>query len=193
MAHTLNDDEMALVLNPSVIFTKTKIINSVYHLFGDLSEIYKQDFTFSAIENNLSSTPKIAKGENYLGLPWVNLDYPRVFNKEGVFAVRTFFWWGNFFSITLHLSGKHKQNLNNQIKASITNGLLSGWYINSSDEQWEHHFEPDNYQLLTAEDVDRLLQSDFIKLAKKIPLKQWDESVDFFSNSFKNIILALGL
>lgn len=193
MSHTLNDEEMALVSNPSIIFTKTKIIHSVYHLFGDLSEIYKQDFPFSPIENNLSSTPKIAKGENYLGLPWVNLDYPRVFNKEGIFAIRTFFWWGNFFSITLHLSGKHKQNLNHQIKAAITNGLFSGWYINSSDQQWEHHFEPANYQLLTEEDINRLLQSDFIKIAKKIPLKQWDEAVDFFSMNFKNIVKALSL
>ena len=53
----------------------------------------------------VQSTPKIAKGENYLQLPYVLLDYPRCFDKENIFAIRTMFWWGNFFSITLHLSG----------------------------------------------------------------------------------------
>ena len=42
-------------------------------------------------------SPKISRGEQYLGLPYVMLDYPRIFSKENVFAIRTFFWWGNYF------------------------------------------------------------------------------------------------
>ena len=32
---------------------------------------------------------------------------PAVFSKENIFAIRTMFWWGNFFSISLHVSGKY--------------------------------------------------------------------------------------
>ena len=54
-------------------------------------------------------SPKISKGENYNGLPYVMFDYPRFFTKENVFAVRTFFWWANYFSVTLHLKGEYKE------------------------------------------------------------------------------------
>ncbi len=34
------------------------------------------------------------------------LDYPRAFGRDSIFACRTFFWWGRFFSLTLHLAGR---------------------------------------------------------------------------------------
>ena len=49
--------------------------------------------------------PKISKGEKYKGLPWVMLDYPRIFGKEDIMAIGTRFWWGHYFSVTLHLKG----------------------------------------------------------------------------------------
>ena len=66
-------------------------------------------------KKSLNSSPKISKGENYKGLPWLVLDYPRYFNKEDIFAIRTLFWWGNFFSITLHISGKYKMRYEKKI------------------------------------------------------------------------------
>ena len=53
----------------------------------------------------IQSSPKITRGENYQLLPYVILDYPRCFQKEQVFAIRTMFWWGKGISITLHVSG----------------------------------------------------------------------------------------
>ena len=37
------------------------------------------------------------------------LDYPALFKKDEIFALRTMFWWGNFMSITLLLSGGYKE------------------------------------------------------------------------------------
>ena len=64
---------------------------------------------FNLPEEVLIQSPKISRGENYNGLPYVMLDYPRCFGKEDVFAMRTMFWWGNFFSITWHLKGKYSK------------------------------------------------------------------------------------
>ena len=36
----------------------------------------------------LFHSPKISKGENYKGLPYVMLDYPRCFGKTDIFAIR---------------------------------------------------------------------------------------------------------
>ena len=52
------------------------------------------------------ASAKISKGEN-MGLPWVMLDYPRLFGQEDVLAIRTMFWWGHCFSVTLHLKGRY--------------------------------------------------------------------------------------
>lgn len=101
--------ETELIKNKEWILTKHSIINKVYQLFGEMHEIYKQ---ISEQEKILlpsfykNTGGKISKGENYRGLPFVILDHPALFSKENIFAVRTMFWWGNFFSISLHVSGK---------------------------------------------------------------------------------------
>ncbi|HXL58576.1 MAG TPA: hypothetical protein VN958_20075, partial [Chitinophagaceae bacterium] len=106
----LSKTELMLVCDEQFILTKNNIINKVYQLFGALS-----DHFFIGIKNTgnifplevLTSYPKIYKGEQYKGLPYVMLDYPRYFVKDDAFAIRCLFWWGNFFSITLHLAGKY--------------------------------------------------------------------------------------
>src|SRR5947209_5415196 len=105
----LSKTEMEIVANSEFILTKNRIIEKVYNLFGSLAENYKLVLNEHINElpaEVISTTPKIYKGENYLGLPYVMMDYPRLFLKTDIFAIRSLFWWGNFFSITLHLSGK---------------------------------------------------------------------------------------
>ena len=114
----LSADELQLVNNTDWILTKRKIMHKVTGLLGDISEHQKL-----MVENEsnwlpgevVQSTPKIAKGENYLQLPYMLLDYPRCFNDGNIFAVRTMFWWGNFFSITLHLSGTYKKTFQQKL------------------------------------------------------------------------------
>src|SRR5436190_19310256 len=107
----LSDFEIQLVNNSEWILTKNNIIKKAQQLLGVVQEniadyIKTKRKIFPAEIAAIS--PKISKGENYLGLPWLMLDYPRYFDKENIFAIRTMFWWGNFFSTTLHLSGKYQ-------------------------------------------------------------------------------------
>lgn len=70
----LSDEEQQLVNNPGWILTKRIIINKVDHILGLLSESQKRiiehekDWLPPAV---VQSTPKIAKGENYLQLPYL--------------------------------------------------------------------------------------------------------------------------
>jgi hypothetical protein len=108
----LSEKELELVCSTDWILTKHSVIEKVYRLFGSLA-LSMQGF----VEENKTilpaivsaSNPKISRGENYLKFPYVMLDYPRHFTKEDSLAIRTLFWWGNFFSINLHLSGSSKQ------------------------------------------------------------------------------------
>lgn len=107
-----SEAELKLVKNQDIILTKTRVIERVYTLFGEISkDLYK---TFMPLHSEMPQVflalPKISKGENYQGFPWVMLDYPRYFDRQyGHFALRIFFWWGHYFLVQIHLSGNFFQ------------------------------------------------------------------------------------
>ncbi len=159
----LSAEELQLVSATSWILTKRKIINNVNIFFANFADDMKaavmaeKEWLPHAVT---SSTPKIAKGENYLQLPYLILDYPRCFDKENVFAIRTMFWWGNFFSCTLHLSGNYKtmfqQNLINNIGALP----LNNFYLCINEVEWQHHFEEDNFialNKLSSAEIEKII------------------------------------
>jgi hypothetical protein len=180
---SLTPEELELVSTPDLLLTKNRIIRTVYELFGELAEEYKNEFNTSS--HLVSGNAKISKGENYNGLPYVMLDYPAIFSKADIFAIRSFFWWGHFFSITLHLTGKYQQQYAEALAHNIRKGRFGGWYICRSDDQWQHHFEGSNYQSLTTNEQVPLASLPFIKLSTKIPLLEWDQSYTFFIEKFR--------
>src|ERR1051326_3611882 len=101
--------ELEIIHNAKFFYTKASATQKVDQLLAEARDEIK-----SAIEKTGmvfpkgvdSSMGKIFRGENYLGLPYLILDYPKHFSKDSVFAFRTMFWWGKFFSCTLHLQGK---------------------------------------------------------------------------------------
>jgi hypothetical protein len=195
---TLSAEELQLVSATNWILTKRKIIDNVNIFLANFAEDMKaivmaeKEWLPPAVT---LSTPKIAKGENYLQLPYLILDYPRCFDKENVFAVRTMFWWGNFFSCTLHLSGSYKtmfqQNLMNNIGAL----QLSNFYLCINEAEWQHHFEANNYTALnklTHEEIKKIvLQQHFIKVAAKFSLHQWNEIEELLEKSFTDVLHLL--
>jgi hypothetical protein len=186
----LSTKELELVTNPNIILTKNAIIGKVYDLFGQLSEAYKTVLTNKEL---LAIGPKIARGENYQGLPWVMLDFPRKFTQSDTMAIRSFFWWGHFFSITLQLTGTSKDKLLPQLMASLETENWTGWYLGVGADEWRHDFEPDNYLPLTAANVHAIMQQGVIKLATKIPLQEWDDANLFFQENYKRLVGQLQL
>src|SRR3989337_3789488 len=118
----LSPEEAALVIRADWILTKNSIIQKTKQLLASL-QTEQQHLLLSSSslfpEEIINSSPKISKGENYKGLPYLVLDYPRYFNKEDAFAIRILFWWGNFFSGTLHLSGIYKKKYEEKIIRSF--------------------------------------------------------------------------
>jgi hypothetical protein len=193
----LSADELQLVSNTEWILTKRKIMEQVNQLLGLVSENHKQfienekDWLPAAV---VQSTPKIAKGENYRQLPYMLLDYPRCFDGENIFAVRTMFWWGNFFSITLHVSGSYKKMFQQKIIENIKSAKQD-FFICIHENQWQHHFEADNYaaikRLNEGELMKFIVEKEFTKLAIKFPLQSWDTIPLLLDESFVEIIKIL--
>ncbi len=189
----LSKHEMELVQNREWILTKHAIINKVYQLFGELLATYKEisrQQTQSIIDFYKHLGGKISKGENYQGLPYVILDYPASFSKENIFAIRTFFWWGNFFSISLHLSGK--KILAEKDFSKIFLFLNENkFYVCINKDEWQHDFEPGNYisvSDLSENSFKEISKKDFFKISKKHELNKWDEAPEFLKGSFEEII-----
>ncbi len=192
---TLSHKELNLVCDTDIILTKQAIIQKVYQLLGEVAELWQQHL--SALEHGLPPSlivnpPKIAKGENYKGLPYVILDYPRCFSKDNTAAIRMFFWWGNFFSINLHLSGTYQQAASPVLLQNFEWLQQNDYWICIHNTAWEHHFLADNFVLLNAvtkeEFAAKLAGDPFVKIAKKIPLKEWESVTSFMEQSFADLI-----
>ena len=194
----LSEKELELVCSTDWILTKHSVIEKVYQLFGSLA-LSMQGF----VEENKTilpaivsaSNPKISKGENYLKLPYVMLDYPRHFTKEDSLAIRTLFWWGNFFSINLHLSGSSKQQAVPALLSRFSKLQHDNYWICVHEDPWQHHFNEDNYlslRLCRAEEFAAILYSKpFVKLAKKIHLSHWNNATFFISYTFEEMLMMV--
>ncbi len=194
----LSTFETELVNDTQWIFTKQIIIEKVSRLFGVLQMRYK-----NLLEKNKDLPEellqrqggKISKGENYNGLPYLILDFPAIFGKENICAVRTMFWWGNFFSISLHLSGRYcisQKNFTEWLPFLKENNF----FVCINEKEWEHHFSALNYQdanELTDLQIAEIKEKSFFKAGKKITLKQWELAPEFLEKTFREMISLLTL
>jgi len=198
----LSQPEMELVTSAELILTKNAILKKVNLLLGGLQHEQKQiinSYSTKLPDKVLGSTAKISKGENYAGLPYQILDYPRVFDNEnlpgkqaGIFAVRTMFWWGHFFSVTLHLSGFYKKQAEKKLFSNFSTMKEKEYFCYINDDPWEHHFEDHNYVMMSGinkNDFERSVRErSFFKMANKISLQQWDDADKILISYFKEII-----
>ncbi|MEO8819868.1 MAG: hypothetical protein ABI267_01965 [Ginsengibacter sp.] len=184
--------EMEVVNDTEWIFTKQLIIKKVSHLLGNLHEDYKKIiFNQKDLLPGLLQRPggKISKGENYKGLPYLILDYPATFSKEKIFAIRTMFWWGNFFSISLHLSGNYFKSISN-IENAISFLKEKDFWVSVNEDEWQHHFHSSNFKNineLNEVEIKNIFQKKFLKIAKKTGFSQWNAAPQFLTAAFIEI------
>ena len=170
--------EMELVSSPDIILTKNAILQKIKSFFEEL-QMKQQDilkkYSPQLPEEVLKISPKISRGENYKGLPWLVLDNPRYFQHNNIFAIRTMFWWGNFFSITLHVSGNNKNDLLKNLTDNVSLLAKNDFYICHGTKEWEHDIDPGSYRKLSAINEDELQKifsaNSFLKLAVKFTVE----------------------
>lgn len=173
----LSSSEMELVQNAEIILTKNRVLSKVNALLDELQQKQLGYLDITNLGNDIFSVhPKISKGENYLGLPYLILDHPRLSTSNDFFFIRSMFWWGNFFSCTLQLAGNSKERFKSTIKNSYAQ--LKEHFIAVDPDPWVHHFEQNNYQSIgsmTEEEFHQAChQFDHIKIAKRYPLNEWE-------------------
>ena len=176
---SLSPAEESMVKDREVILTKNRILKKVEFLLSIIGEEITQHPLPSSIP---FSTPKISKGENYLGFPWMVLDYPRVSSGDGILFIRTFFWWGNYFSSTLHLSGEFSNLFRKKLQEK--NDELESYLIGVNEDPWVHKNDETNYLPFSSETEIYLEKYDHIKLARFWSLEEWssEKGVEAWKN-----------
>ncbi|MEO9476169.1 MAG: hypothetical protein ABJG41_11555 [Cyclobacteriaceae bacterium] len=136
---------------------------------------------------------KISKGENYRGLPYFVLDYPRLFTQTEVFAFRTMLWWGHEFSCTLHLGGNQLKRISPKILHDIS--LDTDIFFCIQDNPWEYHFEKDNYlksNELSADQMQSYIsKNNFIKISRCISINEWGKFKSHTLETFARFLKLL--
>ncbi|WP_299455446.1 hypothetical protein [uncultured Microscilla sp.] len=188
--------ELNYLQDTDFLLTKHQITTKVHQLLENTQTQLKAvvaDLGFDFPEAVDITQGKISKGEQYQQLPYLVLDYPKLFSRADVFAFRTMCWWGNEFSCTLMLAEK-SWHLH---RAAIAHHLpkltpAHNWYIGVNTTPWEHHFGEDNCLPLANFNPEQLQQHlqkmPFLKLSRKLPLDQWQQLPDFANECFKELI-----
>ncbi len=101
------------------------------------------------------------------------------------------FWWGNYFSSTLHLQGKYLDFFRNQLICNFEMLLNKNIFICVNDTPWEYHFDKDNYVEITEEHIEIIKTKLFIKLSKKIPLESYSSVPEFALSYFSTLLKVL--
>lgn len=178
---TFSEEELALASDALPMLMKNSVMEKVNQLFGRLS--VAQPEVISPLQRELEAAlevpAKISRGESYRALPYLVLDYPRYFRPHDVMAIRTMFWWGNFFSVTLHLKGNYREHFSERILSRRQRIGELGFCACIAPEEWEHHFGEDNYLPVDLIEEDEWLELYsarlFTKLARQIPIGPLDE------------------
>ena len=189
----LSGGELAMATDTGIILTKQAVMQKASALFTGLIPAIQAVFSPAlTVDEKLSaSVPKISKGENYRGFPFVIMDYPAAFERDHIFALRTMFWWGHFISITLHLSGRYKNAFAENI---FVHGRKMPFFIVAGEEEWEHHFEEDNFKLfssLTLEEIEAVSQKHYLKIALRYELQDWNRMQELLPVGYREVAKLL--
>lgn len=171
---------MEFLTDQRLLLSKIVIGKKIKSLLGQVElELFSVISEYSWPDGVLTKSGKISKGENYQGLPYYILDFPRMFRADNVFAFRTMCWWGNFFSGTLHLGGEYLDMHRSSLIESIPEIKSSKVFIGISSSPWEYHYGRDNYQAAAKLPADQLRQlfdsKSFVKLSYRWELHQYPD------------------
>ena len=204
----LSPEELRLVQDGSWILTKNSILERMVQLLADLSGECRALWEGREQEGRgrpriPHSEPKVSRGENYKGLPYVILDYPRLFGREDVLAIRTMFWWGHAFSVTLHLKGAYQRIFLPVILDRWEALSAAGFHVGVSEDEWMHEHVPENYRpmsgvpdpagmghgdagdVLGADGTHGLADRPFLKLSVACGLDKWETAPEWLLAHFR--------
>jgi hypothetical protein len=187
----LNKDELSIIQDKHFFDLKQSALQKIESELVALCEDIKNhilDNHFNFPKNTDTELGKISKGENYKGLPYRILDFPRLFKQDGIFTYRVMFWWSKGFYFTFHLSGKHLASYLIKLESQFPKWQQQNvFYYNHTDE-WQHEVEMPFYYSIENISFNQLKEvvqkQGYLKIARKLDIYQIEELRKFGLASF---------
>jgi hypothetical protein len=158
--------------NREWILTKHRLMRKIGEAFGEIAAQLQQSWhsVQAIMPELLAAGPKISTGERYDDMPWIMLDFPRkLTGNNGFFALRTFFWWGHYFSIQWIVSGNYHIHFSQNFKLNplVLPQTDRTWLAGVTADPWNSRLPHENLQTLEDSFLSELPQlnaNEFFKL-----------------------------
>jgi hypothetical protein len=176
-------EELDLLQQTRLFSLKSSATGKVYDFMGQLIDAIKHindQNSYIFPEGVDTTTGKISKGENYKGLPYIVLDFPRLYTRHNILSFRVLLWWGHHWSVHWHVEGQMLNLFKKTIIKNLTHFYNKKYYVSLDGDQWNYDFSALNmYRLdsLTKEDIAQINDNmHFFRLsAKKAISRQMPE------------------
>jgi len=188
---SLTDHELHILQDTDFLRTKARALSKVEVLLTRTREALESVVADSSLyfpHGARLAGGKIARGENYRGLPYRVLDQPALLTADDIFAFRTMFWWGHFFSATLHLQGLSLERYRNGLMDQLEELAAGGLYLSVGPTPWEYHYGRDNYVLIQPAHRAHLERCSFLKLSRRLELGEWKRLPEFAAASLHGLL-----
>jgi hypothetical protein len=192
----LSEEELELMRNSQWILTKNRIVDKVslgLHQLGNRLSTELIQFEDKLPHEFFHTLFKVSKGEKYNGLPYLVLDFPRLFGKEHILAIRILFWWGKYYSVTLHCRGKYCDTVKKKIATRGAPDIKGALLASYSGDEWNHDLDSPDYFPWKSRSWDQpsMEHAAFIKLSLKTPLAQWEEVEQMLYADYQQLLKFL--
>jgi len=135
----ISSDDIQFISDKNHIKRKLMLLDTISNRLISLNDQLKdQSRNWKLAAQYLTTAGKISKGENHNGYPYLVLDYPRNFQQSNIFAFRNLFWWGNFYSSTLHICGIEQKRLAERILSKKEILIDNRFMINRIGSKWDN-------------------------------------------------------
>lgn len=184
----LNTHDFDFLSETDIFQAKRRIFRHFAHDWPALAETWRNNTLESGdtLPAAFTSRPRVAKGENYHELPYFLMDYPSVFHREDIFAMRWMCWWGKYFSASIILSGQSLAKYGNALVQQKE--ALHSFQFCLHKDPWENRRLPKYFQPFTKVDSEQIEkcqhEHQFIRLTHFYPLSEAWEIQEKFDEDF---------
>jgi hypothetical protein len=170
-------------LKPGILQKIEKSLSEVHEALKDAKVDYSDIFPAWADGNNISG--KIYRGENYLGMPWIALDYPRNYGQNTSLAFRVLVLWGDGIYTSMLSEGNAEVTMKNgdfEIRSK------NKTYYVDSDNRWIQHISETECAELnqTEQAISHRNTHGFTRLFQRIEFDQWPKFKEICLEHFRN-------
>lgn len=173
----LTNHQLKLAADTDYPITKNQVISNISLLFDELGKQLQQK-KFDAPFDFLNHAPyKITRGENYHGLPYVVLDYPKIASNDFPVLMRTLFWWGKYFSFNFIV----------QDEALVASININAWlndarelYMLKGSNKWNNDIF--SYEYIRLNSPSRIIfntDAACVRLATTLPIAQYEDLMEY--------------